>query len=38
MKETLIFRKTPKTCKECSEYDPKKPGCRLKQCKYPAKR
>ena len=38
MKETIIFRSTPKSCKECKYYDARRKCCTLKRCSYPARR
>ena len=29
---------TPKTCKDCEHYDKIKKQCKIKKCKYPARR
>lgn len=34
----IVWIETPKTCKECKHYDPRRKRCTLKECRYRAKR
>lgn len=35
---SITFVHTPTTCKECGHYDAKAKKCKLKVCRYPARR
>lgn len=35
---SITFMHTPTTCKECGHYDARAKGCRLRECRYPARR
>lgn len=38
MENMIKFISTPTTCKECAHYDAKAKKCKLKVCRYPARR
>lgn len=38
MENGIKFISTPTTCKECDHYDAKAKKCKLKVCRYPARR
>ena len=38
MENMIKFISTPTTCKECAHYNAKAKECKLKVCRYPARR
>lgn len=38
MAEKITWITTPKSCKDCDHYDKARKTCKLKVCRYPARR